>query len=132
MRVSLRTNIRRGYLGNTKGPIEGGHCKGGALESTGHGSPEGKVDEVFMVVEANAVAHPRTVVVHPQHTPFTQRAVMSPRGLYFIAAVAKFELHCAFLVGLVALAKFRGFDLLLFLSALDCPATPALREWRGG
>lgn len=62
------------------------HCQ--SWKETTSGGVHQELQEDLVVLEANAVAHPRTVVVHLEHAPLTQAAVMGPRWLDLLALVA--------------------------------------------
>ena len=44
--------------------------------------------EVALIVQANAVVYPWTVMIHTEHTAIADRAVMRPRGFDNVAAFA--------------------------------------------
>ena len=46
------------------------------------------IHEELVVVEADAVGHPRAVMVHLQHAPIALRAVMASVGLGLVAPLA--------------------------------------------
>jgi len=48
-------------------------------------------NELFMIPPADAVAHPRTVVVHSDYAPLTLSAMMGSRWLYRLTVDACFE-----------------------------------------
>lgn len=69
-----------------------------------------------MVVEAHAVAHPRTVVVHPKNAFLTNAAVMSPRRFDHGTLLTIFELaSCPDRIGVVILYIIPHELLLAFL-----------------
>jgi uncharacterized membrane protein (DUF106 family) len=54
----------------------------------GDGSIQNKVPKEFMILQANTVAYPGTVVVHPHYASIANRAMVCSLRLYFLTGVA--------------------------------------------
>mmetsp|Transcript_16412 Transcript_16412/g.27799 ORF Transcript_16412/g.27799 Transcript_16412/m.27799 type:complete len:259 (+) Transcript_16412:34-810(+) len=76
-------------VGDAVGNLEGEDAHGEGGVAAAHHCRYEELEEELVGEEGDAVAHPGTVVIHLEHTPPADRAVVGPRRLYLLAFSAE-------------------------------------------